>query len=201
MHPFHSIRHPSEELRTILYQSGTPAESAISPSRKGTFYEALTQLAQWAGMAVPGRGGLGPMGRSVPPPMRTGLRKPHETEQLGKIVDQAFREWMRENVVGKSLPKTTSSEGFPVTTSSAGGGTKAYGNEQELYENVLWGLFASLIGRKAPGQQAFVSPGSAEATRRVTPVAGPRGNMPLLRSSPATHPVFSEVNPLFWLVE
>mgnify|MGYP001610398495 CR=1 FL=1 len=38
---------------------GTPAEPALTPSRKGTWKETLAQLASWMGMALPGRGGVG----------------------------------------------------------------------------------------------------------------------------------------------
>ena len=47
------------ELMEILRGTGTPAEAALGPTHQGSLLEVLLQLAQWMGMALPGRGGLG----------------------------------------------------------------------------------------------------------------------------------------------
>ena len=45
-------------MQQALESAGGPALSALRPGQQGTVWEALAQLAQWMGMAIPGRGGL-----------------------------------------------------------------------------------------------------------------------------------------------
>ena len=194
--PYNPMHFEPELLRAL---QGLPAEAGMRPTAPASLLETLSTLASWMGMAIPGRGGLGPMGRSIPPPMRTRGRKPHETERLGKIVDQAFREWMRENVAGKSLPKTTPTEGFPVMQNRGPDRLPAtLETEQDLYETLLDAIFASLIRGKGPGQSRPPLPprGSANTLTGVAELPDLSGNMPLLRSSPTSH-----TNPLFWVVD
>ena len=64
---------------------GTPAEPALTPSRKGTWKETLAQLASWMGMALPGRGGVNLPGKDATGLVRFPLRYKVFKEALAEL--------------------------------------------------------------------------------------------------------------------
>ena len=184
---------------------GTPAGNALAPPRKGTWVEALAQFAQAMGMALPGRGGMGP----VRP------RSPAQQKAYEDLIEQGFKNWVRENVVGKTLPKgdvrTTGEWQGPVPVSEViPPGT----SEQALWNVLLTELMGQGIQKKVPGQ------GSSAFPSGVTPSSLPpssqtwqRGlvpGMPLLQSTPSTVSSIrlgqetaraGQSRPIFWPVD
>ena len=199
---------------------GTPAGSALSPSRTGSFAEAVALLAQWMGLALPGRGGIGPVK----------LRSPALKAEDLKAVEASVRDWIRENVVGKTLPsqelRTESKvrggagkEYLPRVMEDVPGGTP----ESDIWLNLLGELFGQGINAKAPRQRPsgnFYSPSGNLYSFPASSGQWERGlvpGMPLLRSVAGTprpprlgasHPLRDIANtaegnlrPIFWPVE
>ena len=191
-------------LAAAILQTGTPAAIGLMPpsQEKASLYDTLAALATWMGMALPGRGGLG---RVAPPyPMRTTGRTPKQTEDLGKLVDQGFRDWMRENVTGKVLPSKDPIEGIlDAKTRRDLDFVSNFGSiesEQDLYGVLLSELFASQMAKMAPRAIGFdwTVPRSASAPGRGEALRVP--GMPIYSPSIPVD-AGSARYPLFWLVE
>ena len=69
--PYRGTRYEHDPLmQQALERAGGPALEGLRPSTRGSVYESLAALAQWMGMALPGRGGVNIKSQSLVPYMK-----------------------------------------------------------------------------------------------------------------------------------